>query len=488
MDPLTLSVQKLIREIDATFTPPPGAGGPTTALRVVASHSRRRALVNALRLREWQPDARRPLFLVESTEPRRIAEQLRDDYAALTRGLAADHVTLRPIADSPLSEQDPAWREFMNELSCDGHEITEAALLRRAEIERLRRAILSAAKELAATGALDGLVLAVVPSRRDAVATADLAKGLLAKPGEGGTLVQWLVWAPVVSDDVPASQLLARELKRLVPASVRLDVDEAALRSYLRDLEPRPSAGPKVNELGTTPEQRRALEKATGSRVASKDAARTLRRLIVDAGEALDQARPAAAARKLRAARTLCRLCGLAAEEATLMVMVGAAELDGDDEIKALAAFREAQTLAAERGFLPALVQALLGMAGVHVRASRFREAEATYGQIGVETNDRAGLEILSVEAYRMRAVCLEQLGRLEEARVSLDKALEQAEALPAAAVRVTAYEIAGARLAALCDALGDGAGATRARARTKALTQRARDGGDHVGLEGAHA
>jgi tetratricopeptide (TPR) repeat protein len=223
-----------------------------------------------------------------------------------------------------------------------------------------------------------------------------------------------------------------------------------------------------VKELATTPEQKKALEDKLGQRVASQDAARTLRSLVLDAGEALSAGRHAVAAKKLRAARTLCRLSGLTREEATMLVMVGAAHMNAGDEKRALAAYGEAKAMGEEHGYTDTVVQALFGIAGVHVAARRFGEAEKHYAEVeAVATEELAPLRL---EALRMRGICLERLGDRAGAIVRYESALALAEDLGPLPASHTGYRDAGERLIAAHAASGKMSLVAATKARLEAL------------------
>ena len=156
-----------------------------------------------------------------------------------------------------------------------------------------------------------------------------------------------------------------------------------------------------------------------------------------------------------------------------MLVMAGTAHLNAEDEMRALAAFRDAKELAEAHGFVEAQVHALLGAAGTHFGGGRYGEAEPLYAETAELTGEHEGLQLIRLEALRMRGTCLEKLNDPAAARALYDAALEVAEQMPPAEARTTAYAFAGERLAALCEQSGDIAAAEQARQRVAAVAQR---------------
>src|SRR5690606_4424949 len=99
-------------------------------------------------LREWRPDHRRPLLLVEGDRARDVRDALAGEYAALRKGLAEDGGELAAYRDASIAKNDPVWERLRDEL--DDESVSEERAAERVEIERARRAVRSAAEQICA--------------------------------------------------------------------------------------------------------------------------------------------------------------------------------------------------------------------------------------------------------------------------------------------------------------------------------------------------
>lgn len=215
MDPITRAAKQLHADIDAFWNPHPGApiaAGPRV-LRLVISPSERGDLLKALRWLEWSPTNRRPVILFEEAfedEPRylrALVTKTANDGEAVRKGLAEGGVLLTLPLASPADA------------------VLDATTARR---------YLDAAAACVVNGSLDGLFVVVVPER-------------VAAPNAYGATLAKLMASPIgpalrlVVLDIPGAELGA-----LLPTEVRFQVDRAELFAFLKQIGPKPSAGPAI--------------------------------------------------------------------------------------------------------------------------------------------------------------------------------------------------------------------------------------------------
>ncbi|WP_437619936.1 hypothetical protein [Sorangium sp. So ce1151] len=417
MDPITLAAQRFRREWQAFWSPPPGheRSGPN-ALRVRTGPADRRDWLKTLRWMEWQPDNRHPFVVVEApftgeaAYVEAIAERLDRDLATLREGLAEDGLALPPLAPST-------------------GPIDEAAL---------RRRLVEAGRT--AAGVLAGVVVVLAPARVDhAAAYRDLIARLMTV--SNGTTLRLAVL------DVPGSDLDA-----LLPGSARFEIDQAALLDSLKQIGGGGAPPAAERQPKLAPQQKDAVERALGRKIASEDAGASLRRLLLDGGKAMQDGAFKLAVRKLRAARMLCHLSGLAQEEAAASIALGSAATAAGDPRAALAAFRQGKALALAAGHRLLGAHAALGEAGVLLAAKRLADAREAYAEVA-----RLGEEApaLVLEAMRMHGECSRLEGQPALARWTWEDALAFAESLDPGVRRTTSYAAVGAALAELLRKVG---------------------------------
>jgi hypothetical protein len=147
----------------------------------------------------------------------------------------------------------------------------------------------------------------------------------------------------------------------------------------------------------------RALEKELGQSIPSEAAGKTLRVLLLDAGQALSDGRPALAIRAFGAAQTLCRAEGLVPQECATGIGLGSAHLAAGDEQAALEAYVHAAQRALAAKLPPLAAQAMLGVAGVHFGKGSFAQAREAYAAVA---HLAINVPSLAQEAERMEQKC----------------------------------------------------------------------------------
>jgi hypothetical protein len=218
MDPLTLAAKRFLAQLESAWNPPPTIAltpGPRI-VRMVADPSARGDLVKSLRWLEWSPDNRRPLVLFEDVfeeKPRwlrALVAKTAADCAAVQEGLTADGFLVTPLPARPA-------------------ETTIAA--------PAARRYLDAVAEHVAGRALDGLVIALVPTH---VADPKAYRGLVARITSSpiGAALRLAVV------DVPGADLGA-----LLPSEARFEVDRDELFTFLKQMGPKRSKGQAAEPL-----------------------------------------------------------------------------------------------------------------------------------------------------------------------------------------------------------------------------------------------
>lgn len=343
MDPLTIAARGFIEAHEAAWDPPPGLTAPKI-LRIEVARAHRSDALKSLRLLEWRPDNRRPFAIVEApfasvdAYVQLVRAQLTRDVAAVDKGLQED------------GEARPAFNP---------NEASDAPTL----IQTLE----TAAAHLAT--ALDGLVVVLAPSAvLDTKAFAALIGALCeARPDR-----QTALRLDVLGCDCPA-------LSDVLPISAAFQIDDEELFDYLRDLGTTPSSGPPPELPPLSREQHAKIEAELGQPIVSVDAGRTLKRLFMDAGKALNEKKPKVAVRKYRAARMLAEATGLKREALFSSMALGSAYAALAEHRGARAAFERARDIAQELSHHDAEAQALFGLGYVHMAEGRFHEAALVY-------------------------------------------------------------------------------------------------------------
>ncbi|XYH95153.1 hypothetical protein ACMHYB_46315 [Sorangium sp. So ce1128] len=236
-------------------------------------------------------------------------------------------------------------------------------------------------------------------------------------------------------------------LAALLPGSARFEIDQAALLDSLKQIGGGGAPPSAERQPKLAPQQKDAVERALGRKIASEDAGASLRRLLLDGGKAMQDGAFKLAVRKLRAARMLCHLSGLEQEEAAASIALGSAATAAGDSRAALAAFRHGKALALAAGHRLLGAHAALGEAGVLLAAKRLAEAREAYAEVA-----RLGeaAPALVIEAMRMHGECSRLEGQPALAKRTWEDALAFAESLEPGARRTTSYAAVGAALAEL--------------------------------------
>jgi tetratricopeptide (TPR) repeat protein len=442
VDPITLAARRFVAEIEAFWAPPPGheVKGPPV-LRLVVEPADRKDMLKALRVMEWQPDNRRAFVVVESaftTEAAfalAVATALEADHDKLRKGLAEDGMAIPALS--------PAERPVTTERLA----------------AQLRRAAESVSQ------VLDGLVLALVPSRLAEGADYAAFVARLAPVSIGATLRVCVLDHP--------------SLRGTLPGQARFAVDRDALFAYLKELKPDRSIGPASATPRLAPPEKAALEKELKRRILSQPTGDELRTLLLDAGKAMSDGQFKTAVRKFRAARMLCHLSGLTQEEAATSIALGSAALAAGDKRAAIAAYRAAKQSAIAEGLSAMAAQAELGIAGAHGSTRDYRDARASYAEV---VNLAASIPALRIEAMRMTAECFVLEEQPVQAIASYGEVLDAAEALEPGVRRTTSFAHAGKAFAKLLVSLGQPKAARDVEARVARLeAEGAAPGGPEV-------
>jgi hypothetical protein len=277
-----------------------------------------------------------------------------DDCEAVRKGLAEDGGLLTPVPARPADA------------------VLDGSTVRR---------YLDATAECVVNGPLDGLFVALVPKR---IADPNAYRATLAKLAASpiGPALRLAIL------DIPGAELGA-----LLPTEARFEVDRADLFAFLRQVGPRPSAGPAIPKPPWS------------SALPSRQVGETLRLLLLDAGQALSEGKAKLAIQHFEAAQALAHTNDRTAQECAIGIGLGSAHGAAGDEPAALVTHEHAMQRALTADLLPLAAQALLGIAAIHFSKHRYTEARIAY-----ETIVRLTIDVppLAEEAQRMRKQCRE--------------------------------------------------------------------------------
>lgn len=388
MDPITVAARRFLRDLERFWKRHPGR-----VARLVADSRDRGQVLKALRLAEYDPSNRRPLFVhevafdVRETYFDGLCEQVLADYALLRKGAAEEGVTLAAL-DVP---RRPAA------LAPEAH----AAAVLAAVTERL-------------AGKLDGALVALLPKT-------------VSSGGDWRSSVERLLREPrppalrlavLDPDNGPLAGVLGDE-------AARFSFDMDALLDFAEQQVNRSSQGPG-GAAGPTlsPDQREEAERRLGRKLASPDAEARIRGLFLKGARAAAKNNPAAAAEAYSEAAQLCHKEGLFEEEAAASFATAGACFAAGARSAARSSYAHAAKVAGEREMWNVACQAKLGEAGVEWAERRFEEGARVYADAEVLA-ERAGIEPLRIEALRMEGLCHQHRGAEPDAIRAWRKAVD---------------------------------------------------------------
>jgi tetratricopeptide (TPR) repeat protein len=394
MDPITTASRNFFGRAETFWR-----SGGNRVLLMVAAPAYRLDLAKFLRAKESSLDNRWPLFLYEQpfvdigTYLAELQQRLKEDYAAIRAGAAAEGVALDPYGTS-----EPANASASS---------------------------FSAAMERVATllgPLLDGLHLALLPSR----------------------IEQPEIWTRLIGDfrqtafsprvrvaihDVPGGVLGSQFPS---DAHVRFEVNEAELLDFFRQAGSQKSAGPprKSSVPEMTNEQRAQVEQRLGRRLLTPQAGGRLKDLLLDATQLNREGQHEPALRRYLEAQQLCKAEGAVQEEAMVLLALASGFLAIRDSEQAATAYRKAAELAQSQQLWPLVSQAWLGVGAVLFMNGMILAAAEAYEQAAVAAQ-QAQVPMLRIEALRMAGTCHHQIGRTSDVMRCWQSAVEEGEALP---------------------------------------------------------
>lgn len=402
MNPLTLGIYAFHEQLRLLLHEPPPGRAPVAIARLVVDGVDEKQVLQAIRLYENQ-DANLHSFTLHTAS---VADE-RGFLANARRQLQGDADAVRACFERAGDE-------------VAAHQVPELQTL---------DGFANAAASLAASSSdyLDGLVVGLLPS---AIGDAHLFQRIVESLRGVAKHPRLVV---LVKDDG------SDWMKRAIPHEIALRVDQNALWKHLRDPKGPNQAGPPRDDAPKlTPAARQQLEKSIGKRILTEDNGRTLRHLIMDAGQAFAEGQLEAAAKKFRMARTYCQMLGLHAERATCSISVGTARFALGQKDLALKAYEEGLTIAEEHGLRTIQMHAHLGMASALATMGAFTRARESYAQC----------REAAVELPGMRVECLRSVGqtyilekRPGDAVATWLQALDEVESLPAVERAQTPYQ-----------------------------------------------
>lgn len=418
MDPITVATHAFLRQLERSWKIYPGR-----VARLIAHMRDRPHVIKALRLAEYDPANRRPLFLYEAAFTSDglyfdgLCDRMLADYALLQKGAAEEGVALPSLAA-------PARAA---ELTPDAR----AAVVMAAVADRL-------------AARLDGAVVALVPEAViEPSAWCKAIERLAQRARPAGLRV-----AVLDPEDGPLSEVLGKEGARFA-----FDIDE--LFDFAEQQAKRPSDGPNGSQAPVlSPEQRDAYERASGRKLAAPETAARLQSLYLKAARAAAKNEPLKAAQAYREARELCRAGGLLVEEAGAAFALAGAYLAAGSRSTARTTFGEAALLAAQAELWSVACQAKLGEAGVGWMEKDHTQAARAYAE-AARLAERASAAPLEIEALRMEGLCHQQRGAEADAIGAWRRAIDAGGALDAPARRASTFREVVTSLAEVLDRRG---------------------------------
>ncbi|EYF02226.1 hypothetical protein [Chondromyces apiculatus] len=418
MDPITVATKRFLQELERHWKRHPGG-----VARLVARVSDRVHLIKALRLAEYEPSNRRPLFVFEAGfEAAEIyfaglCQQVTSDYELVRKGAAEEGVTLAPL-DAPT--RSPA-------LTPEAHAM----------------AVLAAAGERLGTH-LDGAFVALVPK-----ATADTEAWRRSMERLSRTTrLPSLRMAVLDPEDGPLVGVLGSE-------GARFSFDTDELFDFVEQQTNRTSAGPPVPPGPSVASgQRAGVGQAPGREAVKPETAAALQALFLKGARGAAKNDFGAAVAAYRSARDLCHDQGLAQEEAMAAFALGGAHLAAGNRPMAQVTYGQAALLAAQEKLWLMSCQAKLGEAGVGWMEQDFGRAARAYAE-AASLAKRGEMVPLYIEARRMEGLCHQHRGAEPEAIVAWRKAVEEGTVAEEPARRASTFREVVTALADLLEERG---------------------------------
>lgn len=418
MDPITVATRRFLRDLERLWK-----RHPERIARLIARVGDRTHIIKALRLAEYDPSNRRPLFLHDAafdaaeTYWAGLCERVSADYELVRKGAAEEGVTFAPLAPPARS---PA-------ISPEAH----ATAVLAAVAERL-------------TSHLDGALIAMIPrSISDAGEWRTSIERLsrAARP-------QSLRIAALDPEEGPLASVLGPEGARF-----SFDIDE--LFDFAEQQSNRKSAGPPVPPGPTlSSDQSAAFEQATGRRIPKPETGAAIQALFLNGARAAAKNDFKAASDVYRRARDLCHDEGLGVEEAAATFALGGAYLAAGARPMAQATYGQAALLAAQEKLWNVACQAKLGEAGVGWMERDFGRAARAYAEAAALA-ERGEIAPLRIEALRMEGLCHQHRGAEAEAIQAWRKAIDAGTAADEPARRASSFREVVTVLADLLDQRG---------------------------------
>lgn len=432
MDPITVATRRFLRELDRLWKQ-----RPERIARLVAPAGDRTHVIKALRLAEYDPSNRRPLFVYdgafEAAEPyfAELCDRVSADYELVRRGAAEEGVTLAPL-DPPA--RSPA-------LSPEAH----AAVV-----------LVAAAGRLASR--LDGALVALIPK---SIADASEWRKSLERLSQA-TRPSSLRIGVLDPEDGPLSSVLG-------PEGARFSLDISEIFDFAEQQSSRRSEGPPLPPApALSPEQRAAFEQATGRKMPKPEVAAAIQPLFLKGARAAAKSDFKAASDAYRRARDLCHDEGLSVEEAAATFALGGAYLAAGARPMAQATYGQAALLAAQEKLWSVACQAKLGEAGVGWMQSDFGRAARAYAEAAALA-ERGEIAPLRIEALRMEGLCHQHRGVEAEAIKAWRKAIDAGAAADEPARRASTFREVVTALTDLLERRGLKPQATHLRALLEA-------------------
>lgn len=418
MDPITVATRRFLRDLARLWKQ-----RPDRIARLVASSGDRGHVVKAMRLGEYDPSNRRPLFVYdapfEATEPyfAGLCDRISTDYELVRRGVADEGVTL-PRLSPPA--RVPA-------LSPEAHAI----------------AVLTAASERLSSR-LDGALVALLPR---SIANTSAWRGSIERLSRVARPPSLRI-AVLDPEGGPLSSVLG-------PEGARFSFDLDELFDFVEQQSDRKSEGPLVAPgPALSPQQRADFEQATGRKMPVAETAAALQACFLEGARAAAKNDFKAAAEAYRRARDLCHGEGLAAQEAGATFALGGAYLAAGARPMAQATYGQAALLAAQEQLWSVACQAKLGEAGVGWMASDFVRAARAYAEAALLA-ERGEIVQLRIEALRMEGLCHQHRGAEADAIQAWRRAIDAGTAADEPARRASTFREVVTALADLLDRRG---------------------------------